>query len=350
MLRLLLVASITTLLMLSSSCERSPHAPPDVLFDAEMSSNDLMTLYVLNKSLRANLVGVTVSGAQNNPFKQAAVNAERVLMLTQDTKIPVAALSSPMFCPPASFPQDWVNPTEDLSIYHLPTNTASPLSIDGSTLMEEVLSRATQKVTIFCLGPLNNLAHLLIKTPSIKDKIARVVMIGGSLHTTQEVVLPFHVAWKEASLYNTFSDPCSANIVLTSGLPITLIPLDVITMVRDTQEILDTYIKSPPKDPGARFVVDVLKEHSMTKNTFRGFAVFWDMIALMSIIEPKILTFETAYLTIETNPGPLFGYIIPDGVGHPVDLCTSIDYQRFFELFFSIIGECTNEQCPLEKK
>lgn len=329
---------ITSLLFFLSSCSVfSPKKPP-LVFDAEMSGNDLMSLYILSRTGAVSLIAVTPSGTDLKTFTHAAEDAARVLTLAEQTNVPVSSVLSRGLCTPATYPPGWITVNEDTSGYNLPPSTITPLPITGSALMKQVISQSKQKVILLCLGPLNNLANVLVEAPELKEKIARVIMLGGSLHTTENVALPFHLQWKETSIYNTFADPCSANVVLTSGIPITLIPLDVVSLVRNTPDLLEKYNLAPPTNPGARFVLKVLSDHAQS-NTIRSFAVFWDMVGIMSIIHPKLLKFETMTITVVTQPGQALGHIIPVANGTSVQLCTWINSQAFFDLFFKMINE-----------
>lgn len=90
-------------------------------------------------------------------------------------------------------------------------------------------------------GPLTNLDAAIARAPEIVDEIGRVVLMGGAL------TVPGNVnAWTEA---NISQDPDAANRVFRSGIPATMVGLDV------TLQTLLTYKETQlarPGHPGGR--------------------------------------------------------------------------------------------------
>lgn len=70
-------------------------------------------------------------------------------------------------------------------------------------------------VSLVAIGPLTNIARLIRDEPWVIDRIERIYAMGGTLGYGNLVDTNFAV------------DPLAARIVLGSGIPITLIPLDV---------------------------------------------------------------------------------------------------------------------------
>jgi len=329
---------LTFLSCFFSSCDNPFYKKPQVIFDAEMSPNDLMSLYLLSASPKAHLLGVTISTTKNSPFKEAAASATDVLMLAKEETIPVSAFASDPICSPDTTPSEWVSSEESLTIYHLPKSSATPLPMKGGECIDLWVSRTDKKVTLLCLGPLHNIARALIENPDIAKKIERIVMLGGSLHSLQTPVLPFSALWKTASLYNFVSDPCSAHTVISSGIPIFLIPLDVVALIPDTPDLLNKYSSIQPKTPGAEFVLSVIKNQASTQSA-RGLGVFWDMVGVMAIIRPNLLTFETMGVDVITEPGSMKGTLVPSTNGFLVNVCTRINQEKFFETVFRMVNE-----------
>jgi len=75
---------------------------------------------------------------------------------------------------------------------------------------------------VVTIGPLSNLAVALMKEPSITSAIPHLTVMGGVVGRTPGV---------PAAEYNLGSDPEAARLVLTAGIPTTLVPLDVTLQV-----------------------------------------------------------------------------------------------------------------------
>lgn len=90
---------------------------------------------------------------------------------------------------------------------------------DGDALggLVRALSQAPEPVTILALGPLTNIAILLLSCPDLQPKVASIVWMGGAVtggnHTP-------------AAEFNAASDPEALAIVLESGLPFKMVGLD----------------------------------------------------------------------------------------------------------------------------
>src|SRR5207253_3862492 len=93
-------------------------------------------------------------------------------------------------------------------------------------LIETLRAAAPNSVTLCALGPLTNIATALVMAPDIAAGIAELVLMGGG---SRGNVTP-------AAEFNIHADPWAAAIVFDSGIPITMVPLDVTLTVRSTPE------------------------------------------------------------------------------------------------------------------
>ncbi|MFU1875700.1 nucleoside hydrolase, partial [Enterococcus faecium] len=73
-------------------------------------------------------------------------------------------------------------------------------------------------LTIVPIAALTNIALLLTLYPEVKENIAEIVMMGGSLARGNT---------NTSSEFNTYVDPHAAQIVFQSGVPLTMVGLDV---------------------------------------------------------------------------------------------------------------------------
>ena len=80
----------------------------------------------------------------------------------------------------------------------------------------ETLMNSGEKITLVPIGPLTNIALAFKTEPRIKERIERIVVMGGAFSGNQ-------------SEYNVKRDPVAAAIVFGSGVPIWAAGLDVTT-------------------------------------------------------------------------------------------------------------------------
>jgi inosine-uridine nucleoside N-ribohydrolase len=80
-----------------------------------------------------------------------------------------------------------------------------------TTLMYNQFKTAEKPVTLIALGPLTNIALLLINHPDAAQFIGKIVLMGGAIGTGNI---------KPLAEFNIFTDPQSASFVFDSGIPI----------------------------------------------------------------------------------------------------------------------------------
>lgn len=85
------------------------------------------------------------------------------------------------------------------------------------TAMRRVILESPKPVTIMAIGPLTNVALLLHMYPEVIENLAEIVLMGGSVSRGNSGVM---------SEFNIDCDPEAAKIVLQSGVPIVMAPLD----------------------------------------------------------------------------------------------------------------------------
>ena len=194
MLRIALPLILILSLCNSCSLKKEPPSKMALIFDADVDVNDLYTLYLLSRSPQVQLMGVTISGAHNYYFDQAGSHVESVLDLAHKNAIPVSSLPSTTFCSSPLNPA-WINLGDDFSKYHLPVSSNKPLNTTGTELMRHLLEASSEKVSILCCGPLNNVANLITTYPQLLSKIEKIVVLAGSLHTLETLTLPRDPYW-----------------------------------------------------------------------------------------------------------------------------------------------------------
>ncbi|MCF0111676.1 MAG: nucleoside hydrolase [Erysipelotrichaceae bacterium] len=106
--------------------------------------------------------------------------------------------------------------------------TAEPVKVLTETKAWDVMLH-TEDYEIVSLGAMTNIAIALVRKPELKETIRRIVMVGGSAKSGD--VTPF----AEKSVYD---DPFAADIVLQSGIDITMLGLDVTKNQTRSKEML----------------------------------------------------------------------------------------------------------------
>lgn len=210
---------------------------------------------------------------------------------------------------------------------------------DGSNLlgktaveaMRDVILASEESVTLVSLAPMTNIALLLKVFPTVKEKIERVVLMGGTCGRGNKGVL---------SEFNVASDPEAAAIVFSSGVPIAMAGLDVgwAAMLRpeDSERIRDL------NETGKMFYS--MFGHYRGGSLKTGLKMF-DAHAMAYLLDPGMYETQDVYVGIELAGSMTKGCTLVDlrGCLHKpanATVCIGIDAERFRTWLIDSIARC----------
>jgi purine nucleosidase len=195
-------------------------------------------------------------------------------------------------------------------------------------LIERVLAEPGE-ISIFPIGPLTNIAMAIRKEPRFARAVKELVIMGGA-------VLEHGNVTPQAE-FNIYVDPHAAHIVFHSGIPITLIPLDVTHKCLLLQQHVDRLMQIP--SPITRFIRDVIQVYIVYSSDFgyTGCALH-DPLTLATIIAPDLLTLREYHVDVDISGGVSMGKTFADIINvtkKPVNMKVAMDVrgEDFIELF-----------------
>jgi len=94
-------------------------------------------------------------------------------------------------------------------------------------IIDTLIADDTRQVTLVPTGPLTNIAAALDRTPGIAERIDEIVIMGGAMREGGNRT--------PSAEFNIMADPHAADIVLSSGVPIIMMGLDVTHQVLSTE-------------------------------------------------------------------------------------------------------------------
>ena len=153
--------------------------------------------------------------------------------------------------------------------------------------MRDVLVKSETPITLIPIGPLTNIALLLMTYPEVKTFIKEIVLMGGS--ASRGNVTPL-------AEFNIYCDPEAAQIVFNSGLPITMIGLDVARSSSLTHETINE-LKSI-NETGK--MLHQLFKHYRGDDFEKGINVY-DAYTLLYLLHPEHFVVREADVQIETD-------------------------------------------------
>jgi purine nucleosidase len=162
--------------------------------------------------------------------------------------------------------------------------------VHGVELMRRLIVGSAEPVTLIATGPLTNVALLLRSHPEVMPFVRRIVFMGGS--TERGNTTPY-------GEFNIVTDPEAADIVLRSGLPTTMIGLNVTHQALATKEIIAEF-----RAMGTRLgsiCADLMTFFASTYHREFGFEhpPVHDPVAVASVIDPSIVRTVAAPVVVE---------------------------------------------------
>jgi purine nucleosidase len=178
------------------------------------------------------ILGV-VATAGNIGLDNTQRNARQLLELAGRSDVPVY-LGSPRPMRRPLVTAEHVHGPTGLDGVDLP-EPSMPLQAQAGVdfIVETLLREPPGSVTLVCLSPLTNLGLALEKEPPIAARMAGVIMMAGAYFEVGNIT--------PAAEFNVYVDPEAADIVLRSGAPIAMLPLDVTHRMLSTRQRLDRF-------------------------------------------------------------------------------------------------------------
>jgi len=283
-----------------------------VIFDNDAAVDDAIALVVLVSHPNIELRAITISCTGETRGEPGARNFSRICQMMGQKNIPIAYSSSASFSKEQNPFPEWLRNHVDnlLKFTEVPDFHDVSVSDSAIDLMRTVFENSEkEKITIVATGPLTNIADLIKQYPALLNKIENIVIMGGAIHVCGNVPLlnpgsPF----VDAEL-NIYADIKAANIVFSSGIPITLVPLDVTCQVPLTKEFYEEM--SQQITPALKFIFHLLKGRKDTEDGLRGDGTFfstfhlWDPLAAIIAAEPTIAKYEAVALSVDSDSGKI---------------------------------------------
>jgi inosine-uridine nucleoside N-ribohydrolase len=272
-----------------------------VIIDTDPGVDDAFALLLAMRSPELKIEAITpVAG--NVPLEITLPNALRMVEIAGRSDIPVAAgARTPLLRRLVT--AAYAHGENGLGGAVFPEPTTKPVSEPAAEIIRQIIRKYPGEVTLITLGPLTNVAAALGSDSDLAGMVRGLVMMGGSLSGGN--ITP-------AAEFNVYVDPEAARVVFQSGIPITMVGLDVTRKTALTEDHVRqlTSGKSAVSQAAAK-----IARNAIDHNRAQGFLVgpnMHDSLALTAFLDPSILKFEDYYVDVETNgeltAGQTLGY------------------------------------------
>jgi pyrimidine-specific ribonucleoside hydrolase len=282
----------------SSGASRGPFR---VIIDTDPGVDDALALLLAMRSPELKIEAITpVAG--NVPLDLTLPNALRLVEIAGRTDIPVAAgARAPLVRRLVT--ATYAHGENGLGGAVFPDPTTKSVATPAAELIREIVRKYPGEVTLITIGPLTNIATALNSDPELAGMVRALVMMGGSLSGGN--ITP-------AAEFNVYVDPEAARIVFQSGIPVTMVGLDVTRRASLTEEHVRTLeaAQNPVSQAAGK-----IGRSAINHNRERGFLVgpnMHDSLAVAGFLDPTILKLQDYYVDVETTgeltAGETLGY------------------------------------------
>ena len=275
-----------------------------IIIDTDPGQDDAVALLLaLGSPEEFEILGV-VAVAGNVRLEWTAGNARKILELAGRSDIACyAGCERPLRRPLVT--AEHVHGKTGLDGSDLPDPGAALRPGHGvDFLIEALLSEEPGTVTLCTLGPLTNVATAFAKAPSIAGRVCEIVMMGGAYFEGGNIT--------PSAEFNIFVDPDAADIVLSSGVPITMLPLDVTHSVLTTPQRLDRI--GAIGNRSSRTVAGMLgfsERFDLEKYGSKG-APLHDPCVIAYLLKPDLFQGRTINVAVETASPLTLGMTVAD--------------------------------------
>jgi|SRR5579872_4238583 len=273
-------------------------ASQSIIIDTDPGTDDAVAILLALGSPELAVEGI-VAVAGNVPLAVTERNARAVCELAGRLDIAVyAGCAGPMSRPPIT--AEHFHGEEGLGTLVLPTPSMALQPQHGVDFTVERLRAAPAGGVTWCaLGPLTNVAMALIKAPDIAAGVRELVLMGGASRALGNVT--------PAAEYNIHADPHAAEIVFASGMPITMIPLDVTHQVRSTPERIERI--AAIGSPAATAVAELLRPTGSQPDALH------DPCVIAHLLAPELFKGSQVNVAIECESPLTLGMTVVDWRG-----------------------------------
>lgn len=269
------VATLLSALPVQGAEGKPPRAIP-VILDTDIGTDidDAFALALAVASPEIELRGVTT--VSSDAFGRGMI-ASLMLYEVGRADVPVATQLAPRSKPDLRGQYQ----------YGLRPARNRPVKERAVEFLYEQLKASPGEITLVTVGDLTNVANLLEQHPECKPWIKQIAIMGGAVRVGYNAKPPAVPEW------NVKSDVKSARLILNSGVPLLVAPLDATTMVR-----LDAAYRQQIFAAGTPLTNQLRILHGLWGGET---PVLYDAVALTLVFQQEFCQMEALHLVIDDN-------------------------------------------------
>ncbi len=299
-----------------------------IIMDTDPGIDDACAILLALASPELSLEGLSIVHG-NCSAEQGTINGLSVLELANAGHIPVAKGCELPLVQPSLLALD-THGDAGLGYAKLPEPHRKPEVRHGCDFLIEKILTSPGEFTLVAIGPLTNVAMAIRKEPRVAKGIKELIIMGGAIR--------HHGNATPMAEYNVYVDPHAAHIIYHSGIPMTLVPLDVTYQCILTPE--DVKRLNKIDSPITKFLDDSTRFYMEFHDEYQhivGCAIN-DPLALALAVAPDLCIYEEHYVDVDISGGVSMGNTFADFYKHtkkPANMKVALGVRArdFIELF-----------------
>ena len=294
----------------------------NVILDVDTGIDDAMAIALATFSNNINVKLITTI-AGNLSVNAVTKNTLNLLQALGKHNIPVATGASE----PLEREKDnsiQAHGKRGLGKFKFPPLELKATKLDAVEKMHEVINASKEPIVIIALGPLTNVAKLLLTYPDDKEKIEYILISGGLLHDNK----------KNPYLgFNVMQDPEAARYVMKSGEKIVICPSNHGHTAYFTPEDIEVIRSTNKTGEMLEFMFRSYKDRHIKVG-----AATHDPCAVAYVSNPEIFEHQMMYVHIRFLQKQQTGVINFDTTKTPnTKVLTEINTKRFKKIFLDAL-------------
>ncbi|MEX2116488.1 MAG: nucleoside hydrolase [Bacteroidota bacterium] len=233
-----------------------------ILIDTDAGVDDALALIFALRSPELSVKAITTV-AGNVEVGKCTRNVLRILGLLRPAQEIIVARGSAKPLRKALITAPEVHGRDGLGdVRPSPRASAQKVLPDAVKVILDLCDQYEGRLTIVALGPLTNLARAWQRRPSSLRKAGQIVSMGGAFR------VPGNTG--PVAEFNYFVDPDAADLMLTSGLALRVVPLDLTEQIVLMRAELEYRAKRRPNQV-SRFITRCTRSYMAYHRTTEGF-------------------------------------------------------------------------------
>jgi len=304
--------------------------PIPLILDCDPGHDDALAMILAAHNPALKLLGITtVSG--NGGITKVTLNARRVATLAR-INVPIAEGAGKSILGAFEEAND-IHGESALDGAELPTPSMELSELHAVDLIAKLIRESSEPVTLVATGPLTNVALFLKMYPDLKSRIKEIVFMGGSASRGNRT--PY-------AEFNIWMDPEAADVVLRSGLALTMCGLDVTHQALVTSKVFTRLQEIGT--PLSETIIGLLKFFAKTYDEVFEMPdpPLHDPVAIALLIDRTVVKSRFVNVQVELNGTLTRGATVVDiygrlGESANCNVALELDADKFWEMMLDAI-------------